>query len=575
MASPSFRSGSGSASVLDEPVCIIGSGAAGLITAHTLIQDGFSNVTIITYDRSPGGVWARQRMYPGLLLNNVANEFRFSPLPMKLSGLPGKRTSGEEMQEYLEKFTATFLKDCISYETEVFRIQRQEGNGWLLDIVDRRTNTPSQRSFSKIVLCTGGCHNPSIPAALTPAAAQSAGFTGLVIHSSDFALHMHKIVEAAHKSSDAFNVVVVGGGKSADDMCAYLALHDVPVTIVFESTITPLATPFTLPDCIRKSRLLSVLSPHIELRTRLERFLHTTWLGSKIVAGFWKFIEWSSYEVLDVPKDSPLRQTCPPYWTVRGDEQGIPRADSFFALVNAGKIKLAAPARVRKYQPDSLLLNTGESVKANVVILSTGFKSSWPAMFDEETRNSLGIARQTVAIAETDEWASFRSIASPPVIPQTKTSDALSGSAIYRGIVPARNIERRDFAINGGVFTTNNGYTYEIIAHWISAYFRHDPLRLPSSPETALADSARCVAWLRKRYPGTLEHINESYTSDIAFWTWPQYTDSLLEDMHLRGMRSGGNWLTWPFKVVNVDELATLKEERDAVRQREKLKIPG
>jgi dimethylaniline monooxygenase (N-oxide forming) len=43
---------------------------------------------------------------------------------------------------------------------------------------------------------------------------------------------------------------------------------------------------------------------------------------------------------------------------------------------------------------------------------------------------------------------------------------------------------------------------------------------------------------------------------------YPQVTDELLEDMELPSMRSGGNWLTWPFKVITVDEVATLTEER-------------
>lgn len=32
-------------------------------------------------------------------------------------------------------------------------------------------------------------------------------------------------------------------------------------------------------------------------------------------------------------------------------------------------------------------------------------------------------------------------------------------------------------------------------------------------------------------------------------------------------MRSGGNWLTWPFKVVSLDEIATLGAERRARRE--------
>ena len=38
--------------------------------------------------------------------------------------------------------------------------------------------------------------------------------------------------------------------------------------------------------------------------------------------------------------------------------------------------------------------------------------------------------------------------------------------------------------------------------------------------------------------------------------------DELLDDMGVASMRSGGNWVTWPFKVISVDEIATLGEER-------------
>jgi dimethylaniline monooxygenase (N-oxide forming) len=33
-------------------------------------------------------------------------------------------------------------------------------------------------------------------------------------------------------------------------------------------------------------------------------------------------------------------------------------------------------------------------------------------------------------------------------------------------------------------------------------------------------------------------------------------------DMHLPHMRSGGNWFTWPFQVIEQKEIATLGEER-------------
>lgn len=52
-----------------ESVGVIGSGIAGLITAHILLQDGFKSVEVITCNRSVGGVWSEERVYPGLQVN--------------------------------------------------------------------------------------------------------------------------------------------------------------------------------------------------------------------------------------------------------------------------------------------------------------------------------------------------------------------------------------------------------------------------------------------------------------------------------------------------------------------------
>ena len=56
-------------------VGIIGAGAAGLIHAHVLLQDGFSDVTLVSRDKSVGGTWARARVYPGLHINKYNGLF--------------------------------------------------------------------------------------------------------------------------------------------------------------------------------------------------------------------------------------------------------------------------------------------------------------------------------------------------------------------------------------------------------------------------------------------------------------------------------------------------------------------
>jgi len=52
-----------------------------------------------------------------------------------------------------------------------------------------------------------------------------------------------------------------------------------------------------------------------------------------------------------------------------------------------------------------------------------------------------------------------------------------------------------------------------------------------------------------------------------TWYSWPQAVDDLLEDMELPVHRSGGNWLTWPFKVIESKEISSLGDERKEKRQ--------
>lgn len=65
--------------ILSQPVGIIGTGVAGLINAHVLLQDGFTDVTLISRDKSVGGTWARERVYPGLHINKYVCTLSLAP----------------------------------------------------------------------------------------------------------------------------------------------------------------------------------------------------------------------------------------------------------------------------------------------------------------------------------------------------------------------------------------------------------------------------------------------------------------------------------------------------------------
>ncbi|KAI9460710.1 FAD/NAD-P-binding domain-containing protein [Russula earlei] len=552
-----------------DPIGVIGSGIAGLITTFILLQDGFQNVEVLTRESSVGGVWSEERIYPGLQLNSVHGEFRFSALPMRQpdeAANTGGRLSGEDVRNYLEEFAERFLKDKIRFETEVLNIRRGDhGKGWKVLVRDRRANTEKVSHYSRIVLCTGGCSRPHYPElAFT---AKAAGFSGPVVHSMHFKSRIDDLLQCTvpvdtHPVQGA-PIVVIGGGKSAQDSAAFLAREGRPVMMIFDTTDAILASTIPWPPYIRRSRFLSIMSPHKKLRTRLERFLHTTCLGAVIVYYFWKALEKYSFYVLGVPRDSPLRRTHSLFWNTRTNDEGVFRDGNFHALAISGKISLVAPARVAKFGDDghSVVLEDGRVFPAAAVILATGYESTWRSIFDDVTREQIGLGRHPPD-SQRYRW-DYASLAHPPVLPGGEQWVA----SIYRGLVPAKNILNRDFAINGAVFSAHSAYVCEVSAHWISAYFRRDALRVPQSVGAALDAAEHDGAWVRRRYPYTLNWVDESQTSSVAFWTWPQLVDELLEDMGVRAMRSGGNWLTWPFKVVDLDEISSLKEERDAKRR--------
>ncbi|KAN0138715.1 hypothetical protein V8E53_003703 [Lactarius tabidus] len=563
---------------LQQPIAVIGSGIAGLITAHILLQDGFVNVELLTRDKSVGGVWSKERVYPGLHINSVHGEHRFSAMPMpppEDHTKTGGRLSGYNVRQYMEDFAERFLKGRIRFETEVLNIHKGDhGQGWSVHVRDRKgasAETAKVLYYPRIVLCTGGNSNPKFPESLSPAAAKAANFSGPVLHSMQFASRMDDLLECtAPAGPDAPRppapVVVVGGGKSAQDAAAFLAKEGCPVTMIFRTADAFLASPNPLPDYIRKSRLMSVMSGHIDLRTRMERFLHTTWLGGAIVRFFWKTLAQNSKQVLGLPSNSPLRCTHSIFWDTRTNDEGVPREGSFYSFANAGKINIISPARVASFGDDgkSVVLDDGSTVPASAVILATGYKSTWRPIFDDETVEYLGLGQRPPNYQPTTKshW-DYTSFGDPP----RNLENTPWAASIYRGLVPAKNILNRDFAINGGVFTTNHAYISEVSAHWIASYFRRDELRIPRSVGEAHDLADRNAAWVRRRYPYTLNWTGDSGSTAVAFWSWPQVADELLEDMGLPSGRSGGNWLTWPFKRIDLAEVANLKEERDAKRR--------
>ena len=153
----------------------------------------------------------------------------------------GDRLSGMDICNYMENFTKKFLDGKAKFlmETEVLNIERDEKGKWKITAEDLRHGSSRVLIFSRIILATGVCHwpelcsltvtfsyltfqgcsAPKIPSYLSQEAADKASFRGLIIHSSQFASHLDKILDTVKVASEDKNdtVLVVGGGKSAQE----------------------------------------------------------------------------------------------------------------------------------------------------------------------------------------------------------------------------------------------------------------------------------------------------------------------------------------------------------------------
>ncbi|CCM04115.1 uncharacterized protein FIBRA_06275 [Fibroporia radiculosa] len=471
-------------------------------------------------------------------------------MPMPLPRYGGGALSGDDMCAYMENFAARFLGDKIRYCTEILKVHHATApdsghpaaRKWLVYVQDTNSGIRETLEYDKVVLCSGGCSEPRVPPSLSEKAADARGFNGPVVHSADFCERLDEILNAVKPVSEYADasVVVIGGGKSAQDTTWKKSINGTIFTYHMDRK----------QDCSRSVGLLDLVV--------------SACLDSIVVGEFGtNVVGRIQFRTLGVPSDSPLRRTPGLLWAIHVNNLGV--HSDFHAEINKGMIDLISPVHAECFADDrqGIILTDGRFVKADAVVLATGYGSSWDKLFDEETMEELGFSKEPDTYENDREWK-YMSLANPPAIrPGEQRSYPM-----YRGLVPAKSILNRDIAMSGTVFTTNNGYSYEVASHWIASYLRGDKfLKLPDTPEAALAWSRDNAAWLRKRHPHALLSANASFSGDFAFWCWPQLMDTLLDDMSLPSMRSGGNVFTWPFKVIDLKEIEDLGRERAVLRE--------
>ena len=195
----------------ERAVAIIGSGPAGLVAARFLKKHGFDPVVFETA-AAVGGQWniasPVSAVWPGMRTNTSRVLTAFSDLdpPLGTNVYP----SHVDMLAYLQRYAETVgLTPHLRLSTPVERLDRGPGAGWI--VRSRRGESTVSELFSRVVVATGCCTTPDMPAI---AGLSSFADRGGAIHSSQY---------GGSESYRGQSVLVAGCSISALEIASELA----------------------------------------------------------------------------------------------------------------------------------------------------------------------------------------------------------------------------------------------------------------------------------------------------------------------------------------------------------------
>jgi dimethylaniline monooxygenase (N-oxide forming) len=486
---------------------IIGAGLSGLVTAKTLLEEGF-DVTVFEKDDEVGGVWARSRRYPGLHTQNPRDTYAFSdfPMPRTYPEFP----TGEQVQAYLAAYTDHFgVTEHVRFGTRV-ESAAPHGSGWRVRSAPAENDGPARTDdFDFLAVANGTFCEPHLPAVAGMDAFREAG--GTVLHSTWFC-------DPAQVRGK--RVVVVGGAKSACDAAMAVLPGALRTTLVFRRAMWKMPKKFLGVVPLRyvlTTRFSEALFRDRELRG-METVLHTA--GAPAVWLFWRGVE----TLLRMTHGLDAAGMMPAERIDRMVSCNLSLAtDGLYPAIRQGRLG-ARRAGVRALHPGWVQLDTGEWLEADVVIFGTGFKQGAPFLDDE--------VRRTVQ-DEAGVFHLFRNLVHPDV---PRLAFVGYNSSLYSQL------------------------TSEIGARWAARWWMGE-LRLPPR-ERMLEEMRARWAWLRQNRPnGT-----SSGTCVVPFNF--HYIDDLLRDLGARTARRPLNRIAEWMMPVDPSNYADLKAELDRNRAR-------
>lgn len=334
--------------MVDERLCVIGAGAAGLGTMEVLQRHGIAFDCFEQTDRV-GGHWHTDYESLHLITSRDLSGFAGYPMPADYPVFPSR----DQMRNYLEGFAdATGIRGHVHFGVRVESVEPlgpAGRDGWQVT-----TSDGVSRAYAGVVVCNGHLWDQRIPA-------YPGTYTGRQIHSGSY---------RSVADIQGTRVLTVGAGNSGCDLAVDVALGR------FESTIS-----------IRRGQMFQPKSvfgrPRAELgwlgrlpmrvNERIARFMSEFVIGPP-----------EAYRGLPQPATRNLNEQPPvvnnllPYWIQHGRVRVAPGIERLDGL------------RVH--------FTDGTSGEYDTILWATGFHVTLPFLADDALRRQDGVPLRTAGL---------------------------------------------------------------------------------------------------------------------------------------------------------------------------------
>ena len=560
-------------------VVVVGAGLQGLVAAKTFLEvDPFLNLIIFDSNKTVGGVWSEENIYPGLVLNNQLGTWEYTDFPMdeKFGIAPGEHVPGEVAHEYFRSYAQRFaLDERIQFNVKVLTAEKVT-DGWTLHTEIHNGAEKECRNITcvKLVVSTG---LTSIPNPLEFKGTSS--FRVPLISYAEFP----KQARVTLDDKSINHVTVCGASKAGHDIVHIMASQGKRVTWVIRASgygPTPIAPaiiklgPFTVwLEKLLTTRPITWLSPciwaHFDDFGPVQSLFQGTRIGRWVVNKCVALMQACICSQTGINNHPETRKLLPDQFLMwYGSSSAILNYPTdIYAFIRSGQVRVLRQDIERLGNGNAIRFSDGSTIQTDALVCSTGWKHTPSIDFRPFSIHAdLGIPSTEYTQQQTEQWTDLDARADAEIIqrlplllggPKKPGDQEVTANTakiesppthytpwrLLRGIAPP-SLPSTDIAFLGMFTCPQSALRAEISSLWAYAYLfdkLNKPLKsisLPSRRVQDLSDRLYDTALFQRYGKWRTPYGFGARHADAVFEGLP-YFDMLLSDLGLRPWRKG------------------------------------